>query len=642
MPALPLTLDRDEALLSETPRVDRASALAGGASPGAASRAELTVDAVVELENGWPSATDSAPIRGPRPRQLTARALAVGLAIGAVLAAGNVYTGLKSSFIDGGALTAALLSFTFFATFKRLARMPFGPFENNVAQTAAASAAVMGFVHGLMAPMPALNLMGQATPAWALWVWGMGLALIGVVLGVLLRRKLVVEDALPFPTGTATAELIRTVHGDQGSAARRTRFLIWAAAAAAALTWFRDGRPALIPQALYLPLTVGGLSAASLTLGVATSPLMAATGMFIGLRGAASLFGGGIIAWGVVAPVAVHLGWSKDASYTTLTSWLVWPALGMMLASTLVPPLLAWRTVGQVIARTVRDARNLLRPSSPHASSERRGSFPGGMRLGVTTVILSAAALAWTGWRAFGFSPLLTAAALILSVVLSAVCARAAGETDIAPVGSFGTMTQIIFAGAGPTGSVLSGAVVSGTATEVAQTMWSFKTGHNLRASVRAQTVAQVLGALVGSVVVVPAYLLIIRAYPLASERMPAVSAVSWKATAVALTSGLSGLPTHGIHAAIISFVLGAALCVLARTRFGRFLPSAVALGIAMITPVSLSAAALAGAAAIVVARRRFPTLVEGETNALAAGLLAGESLLGVLIAALTAAAILR
>ncbi|MEO8213049.1 MAG: OPT/YSL family transporter, partial [Myxococcales bacterium] len=129
---------------------------------------------------------------------------------------------------------------------------------------------------------------------------------------------------------------------------------------------------------------------------------------------------------------------------------------------------------------------------------------------------------------------------------------------------------------------------------------------------------------------------------PLASERMPAVSAVSWKATAIALTSGLSGLPTHGIHAAIISFVLGAALCVLARTRFGRFLPSAVALGIAMITPVSLSAAALAGAAAIVVARRRFPTLVEGETNALAAGLLAGESLLGVLIAALTAAAILR
>ena len=107
------------------------------------------------------------PVPAPLPavRQLTVRALAVGLSIGAVLAAGNVYTGLKSGFIDGGALTAALLSFTFFATFKRLTRLPFGPLENNVAQTAAASAAVMSFVHGLTGPMPALMLMGVSTPA---------------------------------------------------------------------------------------------------------------------------------------------------------------------------------------------------------------------------------------------------------------------------------------------------------------------------------------------------------------------------------------------------------------------------------------------------------------------------------------------
>ena len=75
---------------------------------------------------------------------------------------------------DRGALTAALLSFTFCATFKRLARMPFGPFENNIAQTAAASAAVLGFVHGLMAPMPALNLIGRSTPAWVRSMWGWG------------------------------------------------------------------------------------------------------------------------------------------------------------------------------------------------------------------------------------------------------------------------------------------------------------------------------------------------------------------------------------------------------------------------------------------------------------------------------------
>jgi uncharacterized oligopeptide transporter (OPT) family protein len=44
-------------------------------------------------------------------RELTARAVAAGCLIGALLAAGNVYTGLKTGFIDSGAMTATLVSF---------------------------------------------------------------------------------------------------------------------------------------------------------------------------------------------------------------------------------------------------------------------------------------------------------------------------------------------------------------------------------------------------------------------------------------------------------------------------------------------------------------------------------------------------
>lgn len=583
----------------------------------------------------------------PAPRELTVRALAVGLAIGAVLAAGNVYTGLKSGFIDGGALTAALLSFTFFATFKRFKLLPFGPFENNVAQTAAASAAIMAFVHGLMGPMPALMMMGQRLPVWGLWAWGMALAVIGVATGVLLRRKLVVEEALPFPSGIATAELIRTVHADRASATRRTRMLVGAALAAATVTWLRDGGPALIPQAIYVPLTIGGMTAASLTLGIASSPLMAATGMFIGLRAAVSLLIGGIVAWGILAPVVVGARWIGDGSYTTVTAWLVWPALGMMLASTLVPLVLKWRSLYHAIRRGLIYARSSLVPVRGLIGAGAGGGGGGaepasvptstGLWVGTVSVLLAAAALAWTGWRAFGFSPYLTGAALILSVVLSAICARVAGETDIAPVGSLGTLAQILFAGCGPGGSILAGALTSGNSSETAQMLWAFKAGHSLRAPVRAQIVAQALGALVGSLVVVPAYLLVVRAYPLGSERMPAISAVSWKATAIALGGGLRGLPPHALHAACLGFGLGAMLSLLASTRAGKFLPSAVAMGVAMITPVSLSAAAVLGAGAIVLARRRISTLADGETNALAAGLLAGESILGVGLAAVSA-----
>jgi uncharacterized oligopeptide transporter (OPT) family protein len=589
------------------------------------------------------SASASAgQLPAPVPRQLTVRALAVGLGIGALLAAGNVYTGLKSGFIDGGALTAALLSFTFFATFKRLARIPFGPFENNVAQTAAASAAIMAFVHGLMGPMPALFLMGQHHPAWVLWVWGIALASIGLVIGVVLRDKLVVREALPFPTGTATAELIKSVHADRHSAARRTRLLIIAALAAAALTWFRDGRPALVPQAFYLPITVGGLTAASLTLGVATSPLMAATGVFMGLRGALSLLFGGVVAWAVIAPIAVKSAWVKDGGYGALAGWLVWPALGLMLASTLVPILFGWPKLGRTFLRMLWALRSARLPAdpTPRSPAEQRSGV-GSLLIAVATVVVASVVLAWTGWHVFGFSPFLTGAALLVSIVLAAVCARAAGETDIAPVGSVGTVTQIMFAAGGPGSSILAGGIVAGTASEVAQVMWAFKAGHSLRASVRAQIVAQALGAVVGSLVVVPAYLLVIRAYPLGSERMPAVAALSWKATAEALANGLGALPPHGLHAAAIAFVIGTLLCIGGSTRMAKLLPSPMALGIAMIMPVSASAAAVMGAGAMALGRRYVPTVADGETNAVAAGLLAGESILGVLIAVLTAAGIL-
>ena len=597
-----------------------------------------------------PAATTPAKTRA-RPRQLTARALIVGCGIGAVLAAGNVYTGLKSGFVDAGALTAALLAFTFFATFKRLARLPFGPFENNVAQTAASSAAIMSFVHGLMGPMPALALMGHPPSGWALWGWGISLALVGITVAAVLRRKLVIDEALPFPSGIATAELIRTVHKNQGSASRRTRLLVIAALTAAALTWLRDAWPNLVPQAIYFPGAIVGMTGAALTLGLASSPLMAATGIFIGTRAALTLFLGGLVSWAILAPRVVAAGWVKDGSYATLTAWLVWPAVGVLLSGTLVPVLLGWRRALQVVGRVARDMKSLLGRASTTAGvqagapaprvEDTPGRRPGWRWLGAGAVLAGTAGAVWIGSTAFDLSPVMICLALLLSAVLGGVCARAAGETDIAPVGSFGMLTQIVFSGSGTRGSVLSGAIIAGTAAQTAQGLWSYKAGHSLRASTRAQLTAQALGTLVGSAVVVPTYLLVIRVYPLGSERMPAASALSWRATAEAVTNGLAGLPTHGLHAALIGLAAGTLLAVCARTRIGRFLPSPMALGIALITPVSLSAAALLGAVAMTVARRRVPSIGDGDASALAAGALAGESIVGVLIAMLASLGVL-
>jgi uncharacterized oligopeptide transporter (OPT) family protein len=243
----------------------------------------------------------------------------------------------------------------------------------------------------------------------------------------------------------------------------------------------------------------------------------------------------------------------------------------------------------------------------------------------------------------FGYAPALLGAAVLASLILGGICARAAGETDIAPVGQMGTL-------------------VSGTATQTAQSLWAFRAGRNLGASPGAQIVAQFVGAGVGALVAVPTYVIVTRVYGLGSEQMPAVSALSWKATSLALSGGLSGATGGGRALAMaVAFALGTALTVLSRRpRWQGIVPSPIALGIGIITPVSLSAAAVVGVMLCGVTRRWYARRtragfvrdaastaseaaeLDGAFGSAAAGALAGESITGVILAALAACGVMR
>src|SRR5205807_65473 len=135
----------------------------------------------------------------------------------------------------------------------------------------------------------------------------------------------------------------------------------------------------------------------------------------------------------------------------------------------------------------------------------------------------------------------------------ASVCARAAGETDLAPLGAMGGLTQIMLGGianGSPGSTLFGGGVVSGAATQTSQMMWSFKAGHLLGASPRRQIVAQCAGAIVGVAVAVPVFALIVRAYGLGTPVMPAAAPLSWKVTAEAVAGGASAMPRHAISAA--------------------------------------------------------------------------------------------
>jgi putative OPT family oligopeptide transporter len=577
-------------------------------------------------------ATGSPAAAAVVPRAITARALLMGCAIGVVLAAGNVYTGIKTSFIDGGSITAALLGFTFFATFKRLSRRPYAALENNITQTTAASAAIMGFVLGISGPIPALSMMGHDYPGWAIFAWGASLGLIGILMAASLRRKLILGEALPFPTGTATAEVIETIYAARQTAVRRARLLVASAVLAMAFTWLRDARPHLIPQVTTFGTTLAGVSTVALTLGFSWSPLMVSTGLIMGVRSSVSMLIGSVVTWVVLAPWLLRSRIVTSASFGGCVSWLVWPALGLLMAGSFLPLLLDWRAV----LRSFRDLLLLLRrrASGPDDAGDR-------FRHAKPIVLVCTGVMVWVGWTVFKLHPLVTIVTLLLAVVLANVSARTAGETDFAPIGAIGMLTQLIFAGYGPVVSLLSGSIAAGGASQTAQTLWALKAGHRLNASATSQLWAQILGALLGGLVVVPVYFIISRTYGLGTEAMPAVAALSWKATAEAVRGGLAAMPQYGPAAGAAGLCLGVLLTALSRTRVGRFVPSPAAMGVAVLFPASLSFAAFVGGVMVLIIRRIRPQSAESSIMSIAAGGMAGESVMGVIIAILMASGLL-
>ncbi|MET0285795.1 MAG: OPT/YSL family transporter, partial [Polyangiales bacterium] len=403
-----------------------------------------------------------------------------------------------------------------------------------------------------------------------------------------------------------------------GSALRRAGALVAAALFAGVFGWLRDG-PGWIPQGYMLPGALLGVPLATLGLGVSYSPLLLSTGLLIGARAAGAMLLGSLIAWLVIAPVLLGHGVVADADKAR--DWLIWPGAALMLASSLTSLALEWPQ----IQRGLRDLKKVRTGGS---------SFPVLALLCVLAIVLVAR-------FAFQLGTVTTLLALALALVLSVVCARSAGETDVAPVGAMGGVGQLALGGSGNVASLSAGSIVSGAATHTAQTLWAFKTGDRLKASVRAQMIGAFVGVAVGALVVVPTYAVLVRVYGIGTEKMPAAGVMSWKATADAVQGGLAALPPHAATAALIALVLGVVCTLLSHFGHGRFVISPVALGIGFLTPASLGATVFLGGLLLILLQRRWPTWSEEHVSSMAGGAIAGESLFAVILAALIASGVI-
>jgi len=626
---------------------------------------------------------------GDRMRQLTLRAVIMGMGLGAIMSLSNVYVGLKAGWGLGVAITSSILAFAAFSTLHKLFPKAFPEFsilENNAMASCASAAGYMTGA-GLVNAIPALMMLQpDAVPGmWVLMAWMGVLSLLGVFLAVPAKRQMINIEQLRFPSGIAAATTLRPLHHEGGgAAARQARSLGIAVVLGSFITWFRDANaawmkvslwgqsgfgwtrvspPASWPRWVAAPISwiqyphvpstwlpgdwnpgwwhIGKYRMRQdLTLSFEGSLLFVAAGAIMGMRQAWSLMLGTVINFGVLAPIMMAAGIIPESGGSALrriSSWSLWIGVPMMVTSGLLLFILQWKTV----ARAFSTITVLFKPrhssvaEDPMDRIEVPGSwFIGGMTvLGITTVIL--------GMRFFHIHWWMGVIAVLMTFLLVVVAGRSTGETDITPTGPLSKITQLTFGALAPgniTTNLMTANITAGACTHAGDLLTDLKSGYLLGAKPRQQFIAQFFGVLVGTAVVVPVFFVLIpNASILGTDQWPAPAAQVWRGVAELLAKGVSALHPTARIGLVIGGTLGIVLALLERAfpKHKRFIPSATGLGLAFTITAYYSVSMFLGALLAAGLHKANRKMAEEYVVPVSSGIIAGESLMGVAIALL-------
>ncbi len=611
-------------------------------------------------------------------RQFTVRSFMMGTVLGALMALSNLYVGLKTGWGLGVAITACILSFAVYSTLAKLLPFIFGKnltmLENNAMQSTASSAASTTTVIVSSAISALLMVRGKHLPMLTLMGWLFFMAVLGTVMAIPMKRQMINIEQLRFPSGTAAAETLKSLYGKGAEAIDKARALFVAMGVGALVAWLRDAHAAAghgilgiftkfskIPANIPFPfLKIRGLPLAQYTVSFEGSLIMVAAGALIGLRTTISMVVGAFINFAVIAPMALEHGVIKthagpDGSamlgYRAIVSFSLWPGAALMVTSGLLSFALQWRTMvrafsgfGKMFSRPEGKPKTFT-PGDMNSIDAVRAEMdkievPSSWFVGGTLV--STVGLVAIGWAAFDIRPWLGVVAVMLSFVLAIVACRATGETDITPVGAMGKITQLTYGVLAPAKVVtnlMTASITAGAASSSADLLNDLKSGYLLGANPRQQFLAQLSGTLIGTVVVVPAfYMLVPTPDMLGTDRFPAPSAQVWKGVAEVLANGVESLHPWARWGMVIGGGVGLVLPLLelAFPKHKKFIPSATGLGLALVIPFWNSLSMFLGALIAFVWEKLNKDHAERYVVPVSSGLIAGESLLGVAVAMLT------
>ena len=608
--------------------------------------------------------------RGDSMAQLTIRSVVMGGVIGMVMAVSNLYTTLKLGWSFGISITACVISFVVWNAIRtilggRVTQMTI--LENNCMQSTATAAggstgATIGTAFGAL-----LLIQGVHTSWWILVPFAMLTAALGVFLAIPMKRQMINQEQLKFPSGIATAETLQSLYSKGVEAMQKAWALIFAlivggivgilrSYSALADQFTAKGHPqawldkllehkVLIPEVLSFtgrlnPLTHGNMAG----FGFEPSVLLIGAGMITGLRVSLSMLAGSAVLYFVVAPQLLagdianagvlnyvpSFKVSAEGNFNPMR-WALWGGTSVMVFSSLVQMALNWRTVLRAFSIFKKGDQ------SDHSAAIDAIEVPNSwLIIGLIPITIG---LVIVQYLAFKISIGLGLIAVAMSFVASLVCCRAVGETDTGPVGAMGKVTQLLYAilpGAKGVAEVnlMAAGVTAASGNASADLLTDLKSGYLLGANPRKQFIAQFCGIFFGIFAIIPAwYAMVPNKEALEAMNPPATN--MWKATADLLTQGIHMLPKTAITAIVIGALVGLLLPVIEKLfpKAQRFLPSAMGLGLSWVVPFQNALSFAIGAVIVFVWQKVSRKKSDTFAVPIASGLVAGESLVAAFIA---------
>lgn len=537
------------------------------------------------------------------------------------------------------------------------------------------------------------NPGGTQLPAGVIVAWIFFLAVLGVTLAIPMKRGMINRERLKFPSGTAAAVTLQGLYSRGAEALAKARALFAAAAVSGLVPLLKDleilktrdpatgalVRDTILPgqsnvfdwiasafPALWHRLATAGPARIhpegkpfvpsdyhiKLDHGVA----LAFAGILIGIRITGWMVVGGLVVAFFLAPPAMEWEW-KDAAGKVVgavtrpqSAWKeigIWTGAPLLVSSGLVSFAAQWRTIGRAIAgmlpgKPVHPFRDAGSPATvrPEDVEVPTSWFIGGLVISATGII-TIAHLYFEIPVPYGIL------AVAMTFVLSIVACRATGESDITPGGPLGKIMQLTYGVLIPqssTANLQTAGITAGASHSSADLLNDLKTGYLLGANPRRQFVAQALGIFTGTVASSLGYLLLVpNALPLTGTAsrpavFPAVAAQQWKAVAEVFKYGLANLHPMSQTAIFWGAAVGVVLALaelFVPKPYKKLVPSATGLGLGMVLPFFYPLAMFLGALFGAIATAWKKDWAERYLVAIAAGGIAGESIVGVIVQAL-------